>query len=457
MLDLIIKNGHIVNAEDELTADIGIKDGKIVEIGKSVFFAEATKTVDATGLLVMPGMIDSHAHICSDTTEGMRSLDNYYNGSIAAAYGGTTSIIDFALPKREESPVAAMEKKLQDASGKCVINYSFHSGINRNDDESLDNISQLCQAGFPSVKIFTIYRSNLMLDKSGTLEVMKRAAREGGLVMIHAECAEMIEKNIERAVSEHKTSAKDHADCRPAVTELEAMASVLAMQQHTGAPILFAHMTTGQAVSLLRGRDRSHVFTEVCPHYLALNSEVYEREDGYKFVCSPPIRSLEEQAGLWKLVQDGYVDVINSDHTDYSTGQKIINKDYFPKIPNGLPTLETRGVVLWSEGVAKGRITRRKFVELVSTKTAKLMGLYPRKGVIKVGADADVILFDPQYKSTHTVSNLHMQTDYSPYEGMTFTGRVRDTIVAGHFIIEQGRYVPSEFRGSLLKRELFCE
>lgn len=455
MLDLIIKNGCIINACGELTADLAIKDGTIVEIGRAEFFPQAVKVVDAAGLLVMPGMIDSHAHIHSYTSEDACSLDNYKDASIAAAYGGTTSIIDFALPNLTETPAQAMDKKLKEVHGECVINYSFHSGLNRNDEQCLDDIRQLRKDGFPSVKIFTIYRSNLMLDKPGTLAVMRDAAKDGGLVMVHAECAELVEYNIAQAIAHGKTTPRDHANCRPVVTELEAMSSILTMQRETGAPILFAHMTTGQAGALLRCQDHSRVFTEVCPHYLTLTDEVYDREDSYKFVCSPPIRQLKEQEGLWKLIAGGDVDIVNSDHTDYSIAQKVVSKDYFPKIPNGLPTLETRGVALWSEGVAKGRITPSRFVELTSAKTAQLMGLYPRKGVIQIGADADIVLFDPNFKKVHTIAGLHMQTDYTPYEGVEFTGRVVDTIIGGHLVIEQGVYVHSDFRGTLLKRSAF--
>lgn len=453
MLDLIIKNGHIVNADEEFDADIAIKDGKIVELGNSVFFPEAKHTIDASNLLVIPGMIDSHAHIQSNTTPGMESLDDYYSGSIAAAYGGTTSIIDFALPAKDESPIQAMEKKLNAAKGNSVVNYSFHSGINRCDQQSLDDIIQLRREGFPSVKIFTVYRKNLMLDKAGTLEVMRSAARDGGLVMIHAECAELIEHNISSALLANKTSPLDHALCRPAVTELEAMNSILSLQQETDAAVLFAHMTTGQAYNLLKDCKDRAIFTEVCPHYLTLTEEVYSREDGYKYVCSPPIRSQKEQDGLWRLIEEHYVDLVNSDHTDYSIGQKIANKNYFPKIPNGLPTLETRGVALYSEGVAKGKITAKRFVDLVSAKAAKLMGLYPQKGLIQVGSDADIVLFNPNHSTIHTIGDLHMKTDYTPYEGMKFTGQVVSTIIGGNLVIEQGNYKDSGFRGSLLQRK----
>lgn len=452
MLDLIIKNGLIVNAHEEIRADLAVKDGKIVAVGKAEYFSSAVKSIDAEGLLVFPGFIDSHVHIQSRTSPENESLDNYYNGSIAAAYGGTTTFVDFALPMKTQRPAEAMEEKLNRTKGQCVVNYSFHSGINRNDSQSLDDIEQLRRDGFPSVKVFTVYRNNLMLDKMGILKVMESVARGGGLVMIHAESAELIEDNIANAVLGGRTRPIDHADSRPEITELEAMSSILAMQKETGASIVFAHMTAGRAGLLLEKQDAGNVFVEVCPHYLILTEKVYEREDGYKYVCSPPFRSEKNREALWKLVEQGNVHMVNSDHTDYSIAQKIAHKDYFPDIPNGLPTLETRGTVFYSEAVAKGRISRCKYVELMSANTAKLMGMYPQKGILQTGSDADIVLFDPKCRRIHRAVDLHMQTDYSPYEGMEMIGCVVDTIVGGNLIIENGKYQESDFRGSLVKR-----
>ena len=453
MLDLIVKNGHIVNAHEELDADIAVKDGKIVEIGDAEYFPEAKETVDASDLLVFPGLIDSHVHIQSRTSPENESLDNYYNGSIAAAYGGTTTFVDFALPSKTQTPAEAMEEKLEKAKGQCVVNYSFHSGINRGDAQSFDDVAQLRKSGFPSVKVFTVYRNNLMLEKPDMLEVMRSAGKDGGLVMIHAESADLIEHNIEKAVQSGKTLPIDHADSRPIITEMEAISSVLSMQKETGVPIILAHTTAGQARHLLNAHPNKNVFVEVCPHYLILTKSLYKQSDGYKYVCSPPFRTEEERKELWKMLEQGFVQLINSDHTDYSIGQKVAHKNYFPDIPNGMPTLETRGTVFFSESVAKGRISLCKFVELTSTNAARLMGMYPQKGILQAGADADIVLFDPKYHSIHTVDSLHMQTDYSPFAGMEMTGRVVDTIVDGNIVIDQGKYRESAFRGMLVKRK----
>ena len=452
MLDFIIKNGLIVNADKTEKLDIAVKDGKIVALGNAESFSEALRVIDAEGMYVLPGMIDSHAHIASTGAE-FNSLDDYYSGTIAAAYGGTTTIVDFSFLKPDETPKMALDRKLAEAENNCVIDYSFHPCINKADPEHYAEIRQMLRDGFSSVKLFTVYRGTLMMEKEGIYEVLKMVAEENGIALVHAESADMIEHNIAEAIENKKTSPWDHAMARPTITEVEAMYGVVSLVEETKAPTIFAHMTTGQARTLLeKHRGELPVFTEVCPHYLTLTEEKYKGEDGCNFVCSPPIRSKEEQEGLWKLVEDGLVDMINSDHTDYSTQQKLVHKDYFPSRPNGWPTLEDRGVVLFSEGVAKGHISINRFVDLTSAKTARLMGMYPRKGVIQPGSDADIVVLDPNAKSIRTASRHHMKTDYTPFEGMELTGKVVHTIVRGNFVIEDGCFTNTEFRGELIKR-----
>ncbi|MGI5967340.1 MAG: dihydropyrimidinase [Anaerotruncus rubiinfantis] len=452
MLDFVIKNGFVVNADRTEQLDVAVKDEKIVALGNAASFSEAEKVVDARGMYVLPGMIDSHAHIASTGVE-FNSLDDYYSGTIAAAYGGTTSIVDFSFLKPGETPKSALARKLHEADGNCLVDYSFHPCINKADPLFYEEIRELLRSGFPSVKMFTVYRGSLMMEKEGVYEVLKIVAEENGIALIHAESAELIEHNISAAVASGKTSPWDHAKSRPPITEVEAMYGVASLVEETRAPVIFAHMTTGQSRSLLEKiRPDLPVYTEVCPHYLALTEEVYQGDHGSYFVCSPPIRSNEEREGLWSLLQDGLVDMVNSDHTDYSTAQKLAHKDYFPDIPNGLPTIENRGIVLFSEGVAKNRISINKFVRLTSTNTAKLMGMYPQKGIICPGSDADLVVLDPHYKWIYSAADHHMKTDYSPFEGMELTGRVLHTIVRGHFIIEDGRFTDPPFRGKLLER-----
>lgn len=450
MWDLLIKNGTVVNSWGRMKADVAVSDGKIAAVG-DLRDMQAKKVIDARGKYVLPGMIDSHAHIQTGVGE-RKSGDTYYTGSIAAAYGGTTSFVDFAFLNEGETPKTAMERKMKEAAGESVLDYSFHPCITSMDSRSLDEIHSFLQSGFPSIKLFTVYRGTLMLEKAGVYEVMKMIAREGGIALVHAESADMIERNIADAIREGRTDARAHALSRPPVTELEAMYGVYAMARETGAPVILAHMTTGKVMELFEHAEKGLLFGEVCPHYLVLDDSVYDRADGYNYICSPPIRGSQDREALWDMVEKGYVQLINSDHTDYSKTQKERHKDYFPDVPNGLPTIETRGMVFFSEGVIKRGISLERFVDLTSANAARLMGLYPRKGVIRPGSDGDLVIIDPDAHDQMKAAAMHMATDFCPYEGMEMTGAVDCTIAGGAVIIENRKFTGTDHRGKLMER-----
>lgn len=452
ILDLIIRNGTVVGPSSTEKLSIAVKDGIIVGLFAPDFSAPAKKVIDAKGMLVMPGLIDSHAHITSTGGE-FTSLDNYYNGTLAAAYGGTTSFIDFSFLRKGETPISALERKLAEINGNSLLDYSFHPCVNRACEQFYGEIRDLMRGGYPSIKLFTVYRDTLMMPMNGVYEVLKIIAQENGIALVHAESAELIEPNIQRCVDTGNTTPWDHAMARPPITELEAMYSVASMVADLGTPVIFAHMTTGMAEGLLSAaRGRLPLYAEVCPHYLTLDQEKYRGDDGCNFVCSPPLRSEPQREALWSLVTKGLVDIVTSDHTDYSSAQKRKYKGDFTKIPNGLPTIETRALVFFSEGVAKGRISANRFVELCSTNIAKRMGLYPRKGVIRVGSDADITVIDPNVRQVWSAQMHHMQTDFSPFEGMELTGKVMHTIVRGEPIICDGRFTGTSSRGRKMER-----
>ena len=242
------------------------------------------------------------------------------------------------------------------------------------------------------------------------------------------------------------------AACRPVISEVEAMYGVLAMALETGAPVLFVHMTTGKSRELLERKGRARVYTEVCPHYLVLDQSVYEQENGFNYICSPPVRPVEDREALWKLIEDGYVQVVNSDHTDYATAQKEKYKDDFPRVPNGLPTLETRGMVFFSEAVIKRKLPLERFAALTSSNAARLMGIYPEKGVLQPGSDADIVIIDPRKEYIMRAEDMHMQTDFCPYEGLPVTGKVDYTIAGGEILIENGVYTGNTRAGRLMRR-----
>lgn len=451
MLDLVIKNGTVVNHDSSVKADVGIKDGKVVVLGDASTFAEARKTIDATGKYVMPGMIDSHVHLNQNMGE-FTTLGSLYEGSIAAVYGGTTSMIDFAIPDKSETPVQAMERRKEEAKGQSLIDYSFHSCITNGTAENYQAIEDLISDGIPTIKMFTVYSAN-MVGTGEILEVLKIINQKGGMAHFHSESAGIIDYTTAKYVSEKKTTPKYHALSKPPVAEFESMASLISLIEHTDAPALFLHLCNHETKSLLETyRHKLPIYTEVCPAYLALTDDVYDRPDGQNFVCSPPIRSKEIQDGLWELIREGYVDVVNSDHCDFNLEQKAKYKDDFTKMPNGLPGIETRGILLYSEGVAKDKITVNEFVDLTSTKVAKLMGMYPNKGLIRVGSDADVVVYDPEVTYQIKAEDLHMQGDYSPFEDLPVTGKPIHTIVHGEHVIENGKLINDQTRGEFIKR-----
>ena len=452
MLDLVIKNGKIVNWNETVRADVGIKDGVIVCIGNSESFTESAKVLDAKGNLIMPGLIDSHVHVGMELGE-FTSLDDYENATLSAAFGGTTSIVDFAIPVNGQTPIEALESSMQKAKNRSIIDYSFHGCVINSNQKSLSDVRELITGGIPSIKMFTVYKDLVMLDLGGVVEVLKIISENNGIAKIHAESAPIIESMIAKHVNEGKLSPFYHAKSRPVVSESSAVAGLVPLSETTGAPIIFVHMTSGAVKPYIADAKKKHkIYTEFCPHYLTLSEEVYERADAQNFVCSPPMRSSDDVKVLWEMIEEGLCDTINSDHSAYDTTQKNIHKDYFPRIPNGLPGIETRGPVMFSEGVANGKITENQFVQMLSTNDAKLMGMYPKKGVIAIGSDADIIIIDPNAKYVMKSSNLHMATDYTPFENFEITGKVTHTIIRGNVVISDNEYVNKSFRGEMIKR-----
>ncbi|MBP1932198.1 dihydropyrimidinase [Ammoniphilus resinae] len=452
MLDLMIKNGTVVNANGSAKQDVGIKDGKVVMLGDSAYFPESKEVIDAKGQYVLPGFIDSHVHVNLKMGE-FTTLDSFYNASLAAAFGGTTTMVEFAIPYKGETPLDAVVRRKEEADNQSVINYSFHGCVTNGNDESYRDVAELITGGIPTIKMFTVYKDVVMVGKGEILQVLKIIKEKGGLAKFHAESDDIIDYQINEFIKNGKTTPMYHPLSRPSIAEAEAVSSLLTLIEHTEAPAIFVHMSTGMVKEQLKTyRNRLPVFTEVCPHYLMLSDQFYNGEDGQNYICSPPLRPAHEIDGLWEMVQSGLIDVINSDHCCYDTEQKNKYKTEFYKAPNGLPGIETRGTVFFSEAVMKNRITINQFVDFTSTKAAKLMGMYPKKGVIGIGSDADVVVFDPRTRFQITAQNLHMQTDYTPFEGFEVTGSPVHTIINGKHIIANGNLKDDSFRGQFIKR-----
>jgi dihydropyrimidinase len=454
VLDTVIRNGTIINADFSQKADVGIKNGEIVQIGNADYFPEAMNTIDATGMEVYPGMIDSHVHVNLKLGE-FTTLDSFKQASLAAAYGGTTTIIDFAIPYEGETPIDAIQRRLTEAKDECFTDYSFHGCFTDFNLDHLDQVDELIQSGISTIKMFTVYDDVVRINKGAIYEILKRISKNNGLALFHAENSDMISRAINQCIESDKTTPIYHAKSRPAIAEAEEVASLLTLLEDTGAAGLFVHMSTGKAKELIdhyKNKKKLPILSEVCTHYLSLEQDVYEHENGQLYICSPPIRGKEEKEHLWEMISENLIDVVNSDHCCYDTEQKNKYANYFPSAPNGLPGIETRGTVLYSEGVQSGKLSREKFAALTSTNVAKAMGMYPKKGRIGVGSDADITIVDPTSTQVITAEHLHMQTDYTPFEGKVVKGKVSHTLVRGHHVISNGKLNSEKCLGAFIKR-----
>ncbi|KKK38922.1 hypothetical protein WQ57_06125 [Mesobacillus campisalis] len=454
MLDLVIKNGTVINADGEQKCDVAIKDGKIVALGMSSYFPEANKTIDAAGKYVMPGFIDSHVHVNLEMG-GNKTLDSFKEASRAAAYGGVTTMIDFAIPYGEETPLQAIERRMQEAEGDCLIDYSFHACYTQKHERHLGEVKDIISGGVPTVKMFTTYKDVVQIEKNLILDILKQLHLHNGMALFHAENNEIIQAETNRLMSQGKTSAEFHPKSRPPIAEIEAMYSLASLIQLTNTPSLFVHVTTKEAVEAFRKNiDGVPIFTETCPQYLALTDTSYSQPNGENFICSPPLRSDQSRDELWEMINDGLIDVVNSDHSAFSVEQKQAHKHNFTNIPNGLPGIETTGLILFSEGVIQRGLRLSKFVDLMSTMTAKLMGLFPQKGYIGVGSDADIVIYDPKPSYRLTAKHLHMQTNYTPFEGKDVVGEILMTIKSGNVLVENSTLNDRALKGNFLKRKL---
>lgn len=438
-MDLVIRNGTVVLEDAAYEMDVGVAGGKIAALGRPGQIEGARESIDASGLYVLPGFIDAHVHINLPLGEFITN-DKFADATGAAAHGGTTTIVDFAIPDPGESPLAAVERKLSEAEGDAFVDYSLHGCIVRGDVASIQEIPRLLERGVGTIKMFMVYRDRLMLSTGEMRDIMRELRRFGGTALIHAEDPGIIDHLVEREVAAGTGSPLAHVRTRPNVSEVAAMWTVATLVEETGCPTLFVHVSAGEAGEVLRHARRRGLplAAETCPHYMSLDAGRYEAEDGRNYVCSPPLRDPADAEALWGMVGEGLIRVVNSDHCGYDTAQKHRYPDDLTRIPNGLPGVETKNTVLYSEGVAGGRISPQEFVALTSSNMARLLGLYPIKGTIAVGSDADIVLYDPDERWTMRADDLHMRTDYTPFEGLEVRGRPNTTIVRGQVVVRDG-------------------
>ncbi len=453
-MSILIKNGRIVTAAEDYIADIYITGEQIAAIGNNLA-VEAEQEIDAAGKLVFPGGIDPHVHLDMPFM-GTYSSDNYSTGTLAALHGGTTSVIDFILQTQGKSLRNALEAWQGRSNGNAYGDYSFHIAVTDFNDNTKEEIKEMVAEGITSFKTFMAYKGALMIDDGQMVDLMREVRKQGGMVTVHATNGDMIDRLIAKHKAEGKLSPLYHYLSQPEVTEAEASGRFSDMAHYTGVPAYIVHMTCEGALNAVRRATmrNQRVFVETCIQYLTLDASLYEKDfEGAKWVMSPPLRQPKDQATLWAGINQGLVQVVATDHCPFKWEQKLMGKDDFSKIPNGHPAIEHRVELLFSEGVNKDRITLNKFVEVISTNPAKLFGMYPKKGCIAIGSDADLVIFDPNKEHTLSVETHHMNVDYSAYEGWEVKGKCETVLLRGKIAVDKGETMIDKGYGQFIKRK----
>ena len=442
MSTLLIKNGTVVTASETFVADIYVEGEKIHSIGKSLN-ATADRTLDAKGCYVFPGGIDAHTHM-ELPFMGTHSSDTFESGTLAGLHGGTTTIIDFAIQTQGDSLQSALNQWHEKAQGKAVGDYAFHVAVTDFNDSTRKEIQGLVEKhGVTSFKTFMAYKGALMIDDRQILGLMNETHKHGALVTTHAENGDLADMLVQENRAQGNTAPEFHALSRPPICEAEATGRIIDLAYQGQHPLYIVHMTCEEALDRVkRATERNQkVFVETCVQYLLLDDSKYKEPDfgGSKYVMSPPLRKKKDQDALWKAIEQNLVEVVATDHCPFCMDQKKMGLKDFSKIPNGAPGVEHRMELMYSEGVAKGRMSLNKFVEVTSTAPARIFGLFPRKGAIAPGFDADLVIFDPTVKHTLSAKTHHMNCDYSAYEGWQVQGKCRTTVLRGTVAVDQGK------------------
>jgi dihydropyrimidinase len=450
-----IAGGTLVVGQTVQTGDILIEGEKIAAIG-DLRDTRADITMDAAGLVVLPGAVDPHVHF-NDTFMNTVSIHDCETGTRAAAFGGVTSVIDFSNQTHGGSLAQCLADKKAEAAGRALVDWGVHTVITDPTPQTIAEIPQIVAAGAPTLKCYMTYREDGLMIEIPDLEKIIGALRDaGGMLMVHAEDNDMIEANVPRLISEGKTAAFYHAVSRPPEVEEKAIQDCIDMVARTGGKLFVVHLASKRGMEMI-GRARIaglDIHAETCIHYLILTEEQLKRPDGIKWICSPPLRSNRIQAALWRGIRDDLIGLVSTDDAAFSWKAKLHGQDRFDQCPNGIPGIEVRLPLLYSEGVLKGRLTWPRLAALISTGPARMFGLWPRKGSLLPGADADIVLFDPAVSWTMNTDTLHMGADWCAYEGIAVKGRIQKVISRGEVIIDGERCLAEKGRGRYLHRSL---
>ncbi|MFE3547459.1 dihydropyrimidinase [Streptomyces kronopolitis] len=457
----LIRGGLVITAADEIHADVLVEEGRIAALaahgspGAESWAGAADRVLDATGKYVIPGGVDAHTHL-DFPFGGTFSSDNFETGTRAAAWGGTTTLIDFAVQTRGKSLRDGLDTWHAKSDARCAIDYAFHMILSDVNEHTLKELDLLVAEGVTSFKLFTAYPGVFYSDDGQILRAMQRSAGNGGLVMMHAENGIAIDVLVEQALAEGKTDPRYHGEVRRVLLEAEATHRTIQLARVAGAPLYVVHVSAEEALAeIAQARDKGlNVFGETCPQYLFLSTDNLAEPDfeGAKYVCSTPLRPREHQAALWRGLRTNDLQVVSTDHCPFCfQGQKELGRGDFSKIPNGMPGVENR-MDLLHQGVVEGRISRRRWIEIACATPARMFGLYPKKGTIAPGADADIVLYDPTAEQTLSAATHHMNVDYSPYEGKRLTGRVETVLSRGELVIDNREFTGHAGHGQYIPR-----
>ncbi|MDY7041078.1 MAG: dihydropyrimidinase [Chloroflexota bacterium] len=452
---LIVRGGTVVTATDYYRADVGVKDGRIVHIGNDLSDLAANQVVDAAGCLVFPGFVDAHVHLSLPVGD-LVSTDDFRTGTIAAACGGTTTIIDFISPERGQSLRQATDLRRAEADGRAVVDYTLHQTAVDAEPRTLRELSSLASEGYTSLKLYTTYAAE-MVDDAAMLKLLELARDRGLMPLVHTENHAAIEYLRARFLAEGKVEPHYHPLSRPPAVEAEAANRVVTLAGLVGCPLIVAHLTCRETLEVVERAQQAGqtVYAEVTPNHLLLDDERYDLPDfeGAKFVLSPPLRDRSHQPLLWRALARGTLAMVSTDHCPWTfADQKQRGRADFTQIPNGTPGIETRVPLLYSEGVSEDRLSLNRFVDVCAATPARLYGLFPRKGTIAVGSDADLVIFDPDQKVTLSHTALHQNVDYCPFEGWTVCGYPRTVMVRGQVVVRDGEFVGPAGWGLFLAR-----
>jgi dihydropyrimidinase len=456
MSSVLIRNGTLVTDSATFPSDILINGEKIRDIAANIPGESADRVIDASRMLVMPGGVDVHTHL-DMPFGGTTSSDDFETGTRAAAFGGTTTIVDFAIQAKGTKMRDALDTWFRKAEGKACIDYGLHMIVTDLESSGLEDMDDMVREGVASFKLFMAYPNVLMVDDATIFKALGQTAKNGALVCMHAENGGVIDTIVRRALAEGKTAPVYHALTRPTRAEAEAVHRSIALAEMAGAPVYIVHLSSEDALNQVReARDRGvPAFAETCPQYLLLSIEELERPgfEGAKYVFTPPLREKDNLPKLWDGLKHDHLQVVSTDHCPFCfADQKTLGRDDFSKIPNGGPGIENRLHLIHHHGVNAGKISLNRFVELVATSPARLFGLYPRKGALLPGSDADIVIWDPSAAHTISAATHHMRVDYSMFEGFEVRGAPREVFSRGELIVQGGRFHGRTGRGQYLRR-----